>query len=176
MSYLNSDDMLVPGSLYYVAEFFKTHPKVDAVYGHRILINEEGGEIGRWIMPPHDNDVLHWADYLPQETLFWRRRLWEKIGASFEQSFKFAMDWDLLVRFIEAGAEFNRLPRPLGVFRVHGAQKTTAQIDIGMLEMNRIRKRIHGYIPTMEDIQKNIKPYLRRSVLYLYLHHLGIHK
>src|SRR3990167_940802 len=46
MAYLNSDDILLPGALAYVADYFKTHPTVDAVYGHRILINEFDQEIG----------------------------------------------------------------------------------------------------------------------------------
>ena len=74
MAYLNSDDLLLPGSLSYVARYFATHPKVDVVYGHRLLIDEHDREIGRWISPPHDDKLIAWADYIPQETLFWRRR------------------------------------------------------------------------------------------------------
>jgi hypothetical protein len=29
MAYLNSDDLLLPGSLHYVARFFQDHPEVD---------------------------------------------------------------------------------------------------------------------------------------------------
>ena len=42
MAWLNSDDLLLPGSLRAVAEVFSQRPDVDVVYGHRILIDEDG--------------------------------------------------------------------------------------------------------------------------------------
>src|SRR5215210_1094117 len=32
MGYLNSDDMLAPGTLWFVADYFERHPDVDVVY------------------------------------------------------------------------------------------------------------------------------------------------
>src|SRR5262249_33984020 len=55
MAYLNSDDLLLPGSLAYVARFFAAHPEVDVVYGHRVIIDENDGEVGRWVLPPHED-------------------------------------------------------------------------------------------------------------------------
>ncbi len=47
MAWLNSDDILLPGSLAYVGDYFSKHPEVDCVYGHRILINDADHEVGR---------------------------------------------------------------------------------------------------------------------------------
>ncbi len=163
MAWINSDDILLPGSLNYIAEYFNQHPEIDVVYGHRILIDENDQQIGRWIMPPHDNDILSWVDYIPQETLFWRRHIWDKAGGKIEESFGFAMDWDLLVRFRNAGARFACLPRFLGGFRIHSSQKTTAAIsEIGFQEMGRIRKQSLGYLPSDIEIRKAVFPYLLR--------------
>ena len=41
MAYLNSDDLVLPGSLAYVAHFFAQNPEVDVVYGHRVVIDDE---------------------------------------------------------------------------------------------------------------------------------------
>ena len=111
--------MLLPGALHYVAGFFLDHPEVDVLYGHRVLIDEENREIGRWVLPAHDERTLRWADYVPQETLFWRRRVWEEVGACFDESYRFAVDWDFLLRLQRIGARFARVPRFLGAFRVH---------------------------------------------------------
>ena len=165
MAWLNSDDILLPGALAYVADYFTRHPAVDVVYGHRILIDENDDDIGRWMMPAHNDEVLSWADYVPQETLFWRRRIWEKVGARIDESFRFAMDWDLLVRFREAGARFARLPRFLGGFRIHPHQKTCADIsDVGFREMDRIRERVLGRVPSGFEVRKAIVPYLLKHV------------
>lgn len=175
MAYLNSDDILLPGTLHYVAAYFEQHPEVDAVYGHRILIDENGDEIGKWVLPPHTSDVLTWADFVPQETLFWRRRIWDKVNSKIDESFRFAMDWDLLLRFKDAGANFVRLPRFLGAFRVHGAQKTSAQMsEVGEKEMERLRFRCHGRKVTQDEISKKIRPYLIRHIICDKLYKLGL--
>ena len=165
MGWINSDDILMPGALHAVGGFFADHPDVDVVYGHRVLIDENDAEIGRWIMPPHDDDVLSWADFVPQETLFWRRGIWDKVGARIDESFRFAMDWDLIVRFREAGARFARLPRFIGGFRIHPHQKTSAVInEVGFQEMNRIRERALGRVPSAMEVKRAVAPYLLRHL------------
>jgi FkbM family methyltransferase len=166
MAWLNSDDILLPGALAHVADYFNRYPDVDVVYGHRVLIDENDQEIGRWLLPAHDNRVLSWADFIPQETLFWRRRIWDKVGGKVDESFSFALDWDLLVRFREAGARFARIPHFLGGFRVHRQQKTSAAIsDIGFQEMDRIRERILGSVPSQMEVRKALAPYMLRHVV-----------
>ena len=175
MAYLNSDDLLLPGTLNYVASYFASHPDVDVVYGHRVNIDREGKEIGRWVLPAHSDRMLIWADYVPQETMFWRRRIWDKTGGKIDESFHFALDWDLLLRFREAGAKFVRLPRFLGAFRVHASQKTTAElIDRGTPEMNKIRFRLHGRETTLDDIRKHMSGYMLRHAWHNWLYRLGI--
>ncbi|MDD2922882.1 MAG: glycosyltransferase, partial [Anaerolineales bacterium] len=175
MAYLNSDDVLLPGTLHYVARYFAKHPNVDVVYGHRLIVDENDAEIGVWVVPPHDKKMLEWGDYVPQETMFWRRGIWDKSGGKMDESFQFALDWDLLLRFQSAGAKIVRLPRFLSIFRVHGAQKSTAQInDLGIQEMNLLRKRVHGREVHWTEINDNLKPYLRRSVIYHKLYRLGV--
>lgn len=92
MAYLNSDDLLLPGTLNYVARFFNTHQEVSVIYGHRVLTDEYDREIGRWVLPPHRAEVIRWIDFVPQETLFWRRSIWDKVGGCVDESFRFAMD------------------------------------------------------------------------------------
>ena len=144
MAYLNSDDLLLPGSLDFVASYFKKHPRVDMIYGHRILINDSGEEIGRWFTPRHNNYNLSVLDYVPQETMFWRRRVYDKIGG-IDPNFHFAMDWDFLLRVQESGAVIKRVPYFLGCFRIHEQQKTKLHLTtIGDQEVQQLRERSHG--------------------------------
>lgn len=175
MAYLNSDDLLMPGAINAVAHFLDTHPDVDVVYGHRILIDDAGDEIGRWVLPPHDDEVLPWVDYVPQETLFWRRQLWEKVGGQFDQSLQFAIDWDLLLRFQKAGAKFARLPRFLGAFRVHTQQKSSLLLqEVGWKEMEKLREQYIGRAVTEQEIAERTRKYLRWHVVYHKLFRLGV--
>jgi len=157
MAYLNSDDVLMPGALAYLADWFAAHPEVDAVYGHRVLIDEEGAEIGRWVTPRRHCDRLELMDLIPQETLFWRRRLWDRVGG-IDTSFHFAMDWDLLLRFGHAGARLERLPRFLAQFRIHARQKTQAWMgEHGLQEMDRLRARSLDRVPTPAELQAALR-------------------
>lgn len=166
MAYLNSDDLLLPGSLAYVARYFARHPRVDVVYGQRVLIDEHDGQIGTWVLPRHDDRTLTVADYIPQETLFWRRELWERAGGMIDTSFKFAVDWDLLLRFREAGARMVRLPRFLGAFRVHAEQKTSSQLELCASESARLQRRVLGRAMGDEEVHARVRPFLRRHVVY----------
>ncbi len=165
MAWLNADDLLLPGSLAYVATFLAAHPEVDVVYGNRIMIDEHDGQIGTWVLPAHDDRALTLADYVPQETLFWRRRIWEAAGGEVDARFSYALDWDLLIRFRAAGAKMVRLPRYLGAFRVHTAQKTTALFATGAIECDVIRQRLHGRPLRMRETVDQLKPYLVKSML-----------
>jgi hypothetical protein len=114
---------LLPGALQFAGCFFAEHPNIDVIYGHRVIIDEAGQEVGRWILPRHDAHAIRHFDYVPQETLFWRRSLYQAVGGICP-TFQFAMDWDLLLRFITSGARFYRAPYFLACFRVHHKQKT----------------------------------------------------
>jgi hypothetical protein len=164
MAYLNSDDLLLPGSLAYVARYFASHPSVDVVYGQRVMIDAVDRRVGIWVLPPHDDATMTLLDFVPQETLFWRRSVWDAAGGAFDTSFDFAIDWDLLLRFRDAGASFARLPRFLGAFRVHDAQKTQRQQALCDIECDRLRLRVHGReVPHREAIER-VAPYFRRHV------------
>jgi len=176
MSWLNSDDLLLNDTLHYVGDFFAANPDVDVVYGHRVIIDEKSREIGRWVLPKHDGEVLSWADYIPQETLFWRRSIWDKVGGRLDDSFHFALDWDLILRFRDAGAKFVRLPRFLAAFRVHPEQKTMSRINQeGRIEMAALRQRCHGRPVTEEEAARHSAAYLRHHLLHHILFCFGIY-
>src|SRR5260370_20489818 len=115
----------------------------------------DGVEIGRCVLPPHDPETLGWADYVPQETLFWRRRVWEAVGP-IDENLQYALDWDFILRAQTAGFRFKRLPRFLACFRVHAQQKTLDLIDVGVAEMRQLRVRHLGEAPGVYEIRRAI--------------------
>ncbi len=166
IAWLNADDCLMPGTLARVTRFMNQRPEVDVVYGHRILIDENDFEIGRWILPPHDKKIIKWVDYIPQETLFWRRSAWESVGGYLDKSFCFAMDWELLLRFNTADLGIYRMPFFLGLFRVHADQKTATQMDsTGLAEIERLHRRYVGYIPSKNELRVRVFGYLVKTRL-----------
>lgn len=176
MAWLNSDDILLPGSLAYVAAYFARNPRVDAVYGHRVIIDEQDREVGRWFLPRHRRGwTLDWVDYVPQETLFWRARAWKRTQG-LDRSYQFALDWAFLVELERQGLVIRRLPRFLGGFRVHESQKTHLEInDRGLLEMERLRER-HGADPVAREkrIRRTVVVERLRSRVVQRLWSLGV--
>jgi glycosyltransferase involved in cell wall biosynthesis len=175
MAYLNSDDVLLPGALSYVAGYFDRHPDVDIVYGHRVFIDRDGWEIGRAILPRHDAKALLYAGYIPQETMFWRRRVWNKIG-SFDAGLQYALDWEFMLRAQDAGFRFARARRFLACFRVHDQQKTTSNYDVGRKEMRALRLKYLGHAPSQAEIARGISGYLARQMIFHWCYKLGLLK
>ncbi len=148
MAYLNSDDMLLPGTLNFIADYFQRHPEIDFLYGHRCIINEVNQVIGHWILPPHSNFLMRRWDLIPQESCFWRRRLFEQKG-NVDASFHFAMDYDLFVRYMTIG-KFKRVNRFLAAFRMHQNTKTATQLaTIGMAEIGRVQQHNNMWFPPL---------------------------
>jgi glycosyltransferase involved in cell wall biosynthesis len=140
LAYLNSDDLLAPGTLHFVADYFDQHPDIDFIYSHRCMVDHDDLVTGHWFLPPHSNYLMQRWDLIPQETCFWRRSLFEAVG-NVDSSYRFAMDYDLFVRMMARG-KFRRVNRFFGAFRQHGFSKTTQQYEtVGTDEVRRVRQK-----------------------------------
>ena len=149
MAYLNSDDMLAPGTLHFVADFFARHPDVDAVYSHRLTVDGRNRAKWYWVLPAHSDWYQTRWDLIPQETCFWRRRLFDRHG-NVDDSLRFAIDYDLFARYMLAGARFVRVNRFLGVFREHEEAKTSQLLNtVGAAEVNKVRERYGIRLPRL---------------------------
>jgi GT2 family glycosyltransferase len=180
MAWINSDDLVASGALHQVANYFIKHPKTQVVYGDRILIDEEGFEIGLWILPNHSDRVLKFADFVPQETLYWTRKAWRHTGGQLDETFRFAMDWDFLIRLSKNHLKISHLPKILGLFRIHHQQKTSTQLtSLGHQEMQLIRLRELGFQPGRWQINANIASFLLAAKLneirYRFCQKIGAH-
>ena len=142
MAWLNSDDLYFGGTLTRVLDEFEKDPELDLLYSDRIIINESNKVVGRWTLPPFHPRVVGWSCYVPQETMFWRKRLWDKVGG-LDEKFEFAMDWDFIAKCVSSGAKVKHIPEYLGAFRVHSHQKSkTLKETTGRREFSKIRSRL----------------------------------
>jgi glycosyltransferase involved in cell wall biosynthesis len=123
MAYLNSDDVLAPGALEFVGRYFAEHPGVDFIYSHRVFISADNTVESYWILPPHCNWAMRRWDYIPQETCFWRRSLYDATGGIDPAVQSFGIDYGLFTKFMARGRG-HRVNRFLGAFRQHPESKT----------------------------------------------------
>ncbi|MDR3733941.1 MAG: glycosyltransferase family 2 protein [Acidobacteriaceae bacterium] len=140
LCYLNSDDLLAPDCLQRVATAFAQNPTVDMVFSNRCIVDPGDRITGFWLLPPLTGPLLQAWPLLPQETCFWRRNLMARAG-NVDVSLRFALDYDLFVRFLRHG-RCCKLPGFLAAFRRHAQAKSTHSYQtIGLAEVGQIRRR-----------------------------------
>ncbi|HTW96831.1 MAG TPA: glycosyltransferase [Candidatus Methylomirabilis sp.] len=115
MGWLNSDDLLLPKSLFVIAEIFSQLPGVDWLTGMATTINSESKLVNSQFKPKsiYDYLSLNWKT-IQQESTFWRRELWQKAGAKLNDTWAF--DAELWTRFFLLAEHYN-VNAPLGAFR-----------------------------------------------------------
>lgn len=104
MAWINSDDMYLSKSLFTVAEIFSNFKQVNWLLGYPTLFDTEG----RIVESQHH--LRQWSKFdmftgnyrwIQQESVFWRRSLWNKVGGSLNTKLKLAGDFDLWLRFFK---------------------------------------------------------------------------
>ena len=138
--WLCSDDLLLPGALDTVADFFLEHPDAMAVYGDALWIDAES----RFLRPKKEMGFnrfvfLHDHNYIPQPSMFWRRELYDAVGG-LNPVFDLAMDADLWERF-SAHTRIAHIPSYLSCMRFYPQQKTRSRKTEGRGEDSEIRMR-----------------------------------
>lgn len=147
LTWLNSDDMLAPDALATMAMAFH-YSQADMVAGICIT-HKNGQKIGQCITscvngPLPIDDLLNlegcWSQgqFFYQPEVMFTRRLWERAGGHVDDSLFYCMDYELWLRFAEAGARLHVVGRPTAWYRVHEQQKTFEQADF-LPEMKKVR-------------------------------------
>lgn len=124
MCWINSSDLHYPWTLATVAEIFSQLPQVEWITGVPSQFDVEGRlrvvDTSSSLKPSINlYDVLA-GDYrwIQQESVFWRRTLWERAGGQLDEGLRGAADFDLWLRFFRLATLYN-VGTLLGGFRVH---------------------------------------------------------
>lgn len=131
MTWLNSDDVLLPGALRRVGDIFMQYPQVEWLTGQPANMDVDGNlRYGR-IKTGRSRSLIRrgWyhgrgLGFIRQEGTFWRRSLWNKVSG-INPALHYAMDFDLWRRFA-AHAPLVTVDQHLAVFRTQPQQKTSA--------------------------------------------------
>ncbi len=157
MAWLNADDKFMPWALEVVGEIFATHPEVEWLTTFCPVTLDEAGRATRCVPKRFSRRGFRqganlpgcgWlgAQFLQQESTFWRRSLWERAGGRVDASLRLAGDFDLWARFAQH-AELYGVETPLGGFRYHGAQKTSLAYEAYLREAREVFLRYENKLP-----------------------------
>ncbi|MBE0626765.1 MAG: glycosyltransferase [Burkholderiales bacterium] len=137
MAWINADDTYLPWAFSVVREIFANFPEVAWIIGLPAHVNRRGqmtrlaGQAGSyprqyiqngWFRPPL-------AGYLQQESIFWRRSLWDAAGGRLDLALEYAADFELWTRF-SSSADLVAVSVPLAAFRHRrGEQRSSLGIE-----------------------------------------------
>jgi len=133
-SFLNSDDLLLPGALHRVAAEMDPARGRHVVMGRCRFIDERGAYTG--IEHPSRFEGLprllavwkgHW---IPQPAVFFTAQVWQECGPLQES---LVLDYDLFCRFARR-YHFHAIDQPLAAYRLHAQSKTSQASDRERLE------------------------------------------
>jgi len=125
-----------------VAKAFERDPSLDLVYGDLRWVSAEGRRLYTTHLVLDLRILAYESPYVAQPALFWRRGIYEKSGG-IDPGFRFAMDFDLVVRMQLQGARARKLRRVLTNFRVHDQAKSSTLQTVCDAEVARVIER-HG--------------------------------
>jgi hypothetical protein len=171
MAWLNSDDMYFPWALKTVASIMTELPDIEW------LTTLERGKwdwygicLQHYPIPGYSREAFLDGCYFPamidtdmgciqQESTFWRRTLWNKIGRQIPLTFSLAADFDLWAHFYQY-AELYAARSPLGGFRCQQQQRS-AQLDIYIKEskaaLDLMRQKMNWSPHAVRKLIKHLK-------------------
>lgn len=147
MAWLNSDDQYLPWTFSVVAEIFSLFPDINWIMG----LNSRWDNIGRQVCAYENykniyDYVLGRYAWIQQESVFWRRSLWDRAGARINANFKFMVDGELWTRFFIYD-ELWHVNAVLGGYRVHDANRAALYIDEVHNEMRAAVRMLETQLP-----------------------------
>jgi len=127
VTWLNADDVLMPGALKRIRGATNKFPSTQWWIGGTVVLDSMGKlksatRAARMI----NNRVLRAISTYGPSSLF-TKQLYDRVGG-LDLSFHYMMDTDLWHRFAAAGFRYQRLPGYLWGFRQHEESKTTAHM------------------------------------------------
>jgi glycosyltransferase involved in cell wall biosynthesis len=127
VTWLNSDDTLLPGAVSWGVSAFDRHPAAGVVFGDTLFTGADGSPLQRSAATCFDYEtfVVECQNPIPQCSSFLRRSVLEAAGP-LDDALYYFMDWDLWMR---AGLSAPIVYEPvlLSTYRLHAESKTVAR-------------------------------------------------
>jgi glycosyltransferase involved in cell wall biosynthesis len=174
MTWLNSDDLFAPNSLWAVGGIFgDLGHTVKWLTGTPAMLDRAGNlglvlvrpKLDRWLLRLGAYDGLT-LNFIQQEGTFWSRDLWLRSGGYLETALPLAADYELWCRLADH-ADLYGASALLAGFRVHPAQKTAYSMSRYMHEMEVCRATRRWGFTQRNRVVRGVKRRLERAIYRL---------
>jgi glycosyltransferase involved in cell wall biosynthesis len=131
MAWINSDDKYYPSAFSIVSEIFSRYDQVNWLIGAYAFYDEQGRTVNvytseGWSRFDFYTHCYRKKRFIEQESVFWRRCLWEKAGGSLNTELKYAGDFDLWMRFFRH-SQLHITNSLLGGFRLRSCNQLSIE-------------------------------------------------
>jgi glycosyltransferase involved in cell wall biosynthesis len=138
MAWINADDKYYPYTFSTVAEIFSKFSDINWIQGKNSWIDKSGRlEDVQFSFINLYSYLLYDYKWIQQESVFWRRRLWDKAGDSINEKMELMVDGELWTRFFLSD-DIWHLNLVISSFRNHDKNRSHTQIENVYREMNEV--------------------------------------
>jgi glycosyltransferase involved in cell wall biosynthesis len=117
---LNADDCYCDGILDKVGRALAAHPEWDGLFGDMIFVDDEGGEIMRREEAFWDPQIVRFGFGIGQhQTLFIRKRTYNRLGELRHKDYKNCCDYEFLMRLARAKCSIGHIREYVVRYRYH---------------------------------------------------------
>lgn len=146
IAWLNSDDILLPGSLRKMITYLDTHPEKPLVYGKALYIDSSGKKLSDVYTQPFSTNSLRRRCIICQPATLIRRSVWQSLEG-LDESLHMSMDYDFWWRVTKKYGDVGYIDDYIAASRVHSETKTNKFRQNHYKESMRIVKKYNGKIP-----------------------------
>ena len=138
MAWINGDDKYYPYTFGTVAEIFNKFSDINWIQGKNSWIDKSGRlEDVQFSFINIYSYLLYDFKWIQQESVFWRRSLWEKSGAFINEKLELMVDGELWTRFFLSDDIWN-LDLVISSFRNHEKNRSHTRMEKVYDEMNQV--------------------------------------
>jgi glycosyltransferase involved in cell wall biosynthesis len=143
MAWINSDDKYFPWTLHTIAEIFMQHEDVHWIVGKNAWFDEKGRLLDARNLYRNKFDYLSGNyQWIQQESVFWRKEIWELCGSLIHEQYALMIDGDLWSRFF-MHTDLWHINMVLAGYRGHATNRAIQQSDKVHAEISEIIHLMH---------------------------------
>ncbi|SFF51830.1 glycosyltransferase family 2 protein [Thermoflexibacter ruber] len=154
ITWINSDDQLMPNALHKIVSYFEANPSVGFLHGKTLLFGQ-----GKEVIKGAESKDLHYK-YLaglpfPQPSAFFRKSVIDELGL-LEEDYHYGMDYDFFLRMI-LNHEALQVQDVLSKYLLHKSSKSVSQQNFFAQDYAKIFSKLLRSFPFTSELIKQMK-------------------
>ena len=174
--FLNSDDVYLPGAFKCASLALKKNLDKKIIFGDWLSIDKKDSIIDyNYAFDFNLNHFKYEGFHLSATSMFWRSEVHKRFSG-FDNNLYYTMDYQLILEFgiNEGEHSFKRVPNVFAGFRRYKGQKTTGNMDQGVIEEHKLMAHRYNYSDKYKFIGRCKRFYFRMRRAFWYTKRCGL--